>query len=153
MSKASRPLIRYVYVIGPTSGLQKIGIATDPQVRLSALQTASPLTLLIHAAIPVPFREAHAIERAAHKALASCCVRGEWFETTPAQAIVAAHNAAKPFIGQATPVPDPKVIWPSVASWRADRDRGLPLFDYSREHAQQPTPVGWWSKLRRSLQP
>ena len=48
------PIVRYVYVIGPTRGLQKIGMATDPRSRLAALQTASPVDLLIHAANAVP---------------------------------------------------------------------------------------------------
>jgi hypothetical protein len=49
------PVVRYVYVIGPARGLQKIGMAINPQARLAALQTASPVDLLIHAAMAVPF--------------------------------------------------------------------------------------------------
>ena len=60
-----RPLARFVYVIGPEQGLQKIGLATDPHARLATLRTASPFELHVHAAIPVPFRQAHAVEQRA----------------------------------------------------------------------------------------
>lgn len=55
-----------MYVIGPAQGLQKVGIATDPQLRLAALQTGNPVELSVRVAVPVPFGEAHAIERHAH---------------------------------------------------------------------------------------
>jgi hypothetical protein len=67
-------------VIGPTRGLQKIGMATDPQARLASLQTASPIDLLIHAAIAVPFGAAPDVEHQAHCLLGRMCVRNEWFE-------------------------------------------------------------------------
>ena len=91
-----RPPTRYVYVIGPETGLQKVGLATDPRARLAALQTASAHDLLLHVAVPVPFGEGHAAERRAHRALARCCVRNEWFDTTPAEAMAAVRSAAAP---------------------------------------------------------
>ena len=90
-----RPPQRFVYVIGPTSGLQKIGLATDPQARLAALKTASPFPLALHAAVAVPFGEAHAVEARAHTALASSRGAGEWFNVTPAEAIAAVKVAAR----------------------------------------------------------
>ena len=35
MSRRPPPPHRYVYVIGPSQGLQKVGIATDPKQRLA----------------------------------------------------------------------------------------------------------------------
>ena len=87
---------RYVYVIGPSQGLQKVGIATDPRQRLATLQTAVPFDLHLHLAVAVPFHEARAIERGAHRLLARSCVRNEWLETTPSEAIAAVHSATAP---------------------------------------------------------
>jgi hypothetical protein len=91
-----QPLNRYIYVIGPQQGLQKVGLATDPQTRLAALQTASPFNLQIHVAVQVPFAEAHTIERRAHRLLARSRIRSEWFQTSPGEAIAAVHAAAAP---------------------------------------------------------
>jgi hypothetical protein len=96
------PIVRYVYVIGPTRGLQKIGMATDPQTRLAALQTASPVDLLIHAAIAVPFGAAPDVEHQAHRLLGRMCVRNEWFEATPAEALFAVYTAALPWMEKLT---------------------------------------------------
>jgi hypothetical protein len=85
-------------VIGPTRGLQKIGMATDPQARLASLQTASPIDLLIHAAIAVPFGAAPDVEHQAHCLLGRMCVRNEWFEARPAEAPFAVYTAALPWM-------------------------------------------------------
>jgi hypothetical protein len=80
-----------------------VGLATDPQLRLAALQTASPFGLQIHAAVQVPFAEAHTIERRAHRLLATSRVRREWFRTSPGEAISAVHLAAAPAIARTGP--------------------------------------------------
>ncbi len=95
-SPRPKPPHRYVCVIGPAAGLQKVGLATDPRSRLAALQTACPFDLLLHVAVAVPFGEAHAIERRTHRALARACVRNEWFSVTPAEAVTAVRAAADP---------------------------------------------------------
>jgi hypothetical protein len=95
-----QPIVRYVYVIGPTHGLQKIGMAINPQARLAALQTASPVDLLIHAAIAVPFGAAPDVEHQAHRLLGRMCVRNEWFEATPAEALFAVYTAALPWMAR-----------------------------------------------------
>ena len=136
----------FVYVIGPEKGLQKIGLATDPHARLAALRTASPFELHVHAAIPVPFRQAHAVEQRAHKLLAGCRVRNEWFETTPADAVAAIQVAAAPLIGKVTTAPEPAKIWPPASQWRISRapqaprraEQGLPLFEFSRPGPTHP---------------
>jgi hypothetical protein len=95
MSRSRRllPATRYIYVIGPQNGLQKVGFATDPRSRLASIQTASPIDLVLHASIAVPFGQAHSVERLAHEMLAHCRARNEWFDTTPAEAIAAVHAA------------------------------------------------------------
>jgi hypothetical protein len=69
----------------------KIGISNnDPQARLSGLQVSSPFELHFIAAYyahsPVP------IERALHKALAYCRIRGEWFQDTNGDVIKIFHE-------------------------------------------------------------
>ncbi len=96
MPTRSPPPWRYVYVIGPAIGLQKVGLATDPRQRLATLQTAVPFNLVLHAAVRVPFAEAHKVERRAHRLLADVCARNEWFHATPAEAIAAVEEAARP---------------------------------------------------------
>jgi hypothetical protein len=122
-SPRPQPIVRYVYVIGPTRGFQKIGIATNPQSRLAALQTASPVDLLIHAAIAVPFRAAPDVEHQAHRLLGRMCVRSEWFEATPAEALFAVYTAALPWMEKLT-------IWrpvePLIASVSASTSTPLP---------------------------
>ena len=115
MSRRPPPPHRYVYVIGPSQGLQKVGIATDPKQRLATLQTAVPFDLHLHLAVAVPFHEAHAIERRAHRLLARSCVRNEWFEATPAEAIAAVQSATAPREA-AKPTPQP-----TPAEWRINR--------------------------------
>ncbi len=117
----SKPPHRYVYVIGPAAGLQKVGIATDPRSRLAALQTAVPFNLILHAAVRVPFAQAHAVERRAHKLLADVCARNEWFHCTPEKAIAAVQEAATP----SKPIP-PEWRPASVLAG------ALPLFAYRR---------------------
>ncbi len=114
------PAHRFVYVIGPHVGLQKVGIATDPKQRLATLQTACPFDLYLHLAVAVPFGEAHAIERGAHRHLARSCVRNEWFEATPKEAIEAVEAAAKPR-------PSSHQLHHSTpAEWRISRDSRRP---------------------------
>ncbi len=136
-----RPPHRFVYVIGPAVGLQKVGLATDPKARLAALRTACPFDLVLHVAVPVPFGEAHAVERAAHVALAAYRAAGEWFETTPGAAVAAVQKAA----GSAVEGASVQLV---PAKWRAPRVtvEALPLFAYERTRPRQPVsrrPL-WW---------
>ena len=106
-------LTRYIYVIGPAHGMQKVGLATDPRTRLSALQTACPFELVLHACVAVPFAEARAVEGRAHQLLAASRARCEWFETTPAAAVAAIHAA----VAQTPPQPVSEQTG-SPAAWR-----------------------------------
>jgi hypothetical protein len=135
MKQRPRPPLRFVYVIGPASGHQKVGLATDPRSRLATLQTACPFTLVIHAAVPVPFVEAHEVERRAHRALSQCKVLNEWFDTTPEAAVAAVRAAARvsggdvvvPSDHTALPLfafsgPRPAPAQSRAPAWRAIRD-------------------------------
>lgn len=64
-----------VYCIGPVAGPLKIGWSTDPEKRLSELQTGNAETLVIHAIFP----GSQAIERGLHELFADQRLRGEWF--------------------------------------------------------------------------
>jgi hypothetical protein len=133
------PIVRYVYVIGPQKGLQKIGMATDPQIRLATLQTASPHDLLIHAAIAVPFGAAPDVEGQAHRLLGRMCVRNEWFDITPAEALFAVYTAALPWMERRTSrlakpptYPETPNLPPALTSFtptgRSASEDMLPLF-------------------------
>ena len=93
MTRRTPPANRYVYVIGPPVGIQKVGIATDPKRCLATLQTACPFDLFMHLTVAVPFAEVRVIERQAQRLLARSCVRNEWFETTAKEAITAVQKA------------------------------------------------------------
>lgn len=93
MTAPTKPTVRYVYVIGPETGLQKVGLATNPRARLAHLQTGNPLDLILHASVPVPFDEGLLVEQRAHRLLVRSCIRNEWFETTPEDAAAAVHAA------------------------------------------------------------
>jgi hypothetical protein len=134
-ARRNPPPHRFVYVIGPTVGLQKIGLATDPRARLAALQTASPFQLLLHGAVRVPFGEAHAVEQAAHRALAGCRASGEWFRTTAGEAVAAVRGAAA--------ADSPAVL---------HKDMPLPLFAYTAQSppgARRSSPTLRWIALRQ----
>ncbi len=125
-SPRPQPLTRFVYVIGPEQGLQKIGLATDPRSRLATLQTASPFDLLLHASVAVPFGAAPAIERQAHRLLVRSCIRNEWFDTTPDEATAAVHTAAAPWLKKATPATTPTAHL-SPSEWRISRAERRPV--------------------------
>ena len=120
-------LTRYIYVIGPAHGAQKVGLATDPRTRLSALQTACPFELVLHACVAVPFAEARSVEGRAHQLLAATRARNQWFEATPAEAVAAIHAAVAQI-----PLQPIGIQASSSAAWRIS-----PLH-HSRP---EPTPI------------
>ncbi len=158
MTRRAPPANRFVYVIGPPVGLQKVGIATDPRQRLATLQTACPFDLFLHLAVAVPFGEAHAIERRAHRLLARSCVRNEWFETTREEAIGAVQTAVagRPKSAAAAPTEwqSPRVkavpaVGPLLAAGRQFRPEAafhkpvapLPLFEFRRSEPDEQAQV------------
>jgi hypothetical protein len=69
-----------VYAIGSGKAV-KVGYARNVARRLAELQTGSPEELIIWTTLTrLTRKEAQEIERRAHKALADCRTRGEWFK-------------------------------------------------------------------------
>ena len=96
---------RFVYVIGPETGAQKVGVTNSPELRRVALSVGGK-ALRIHATVAVQAIEALAVERYAHCLLYDHHVRGEWFDVSPQVATEAiclaatriANGEAPPFI-------------------------------------------------------
>ena len=112
---------RFIYVIGPLEGAQKVGLTTDPKARLATLQTGCPQELVIHVAVRVPFGEAHVVERRAHRMLERSRVKNEWFDLKPNDAIEAVLEATKA-VEVSLPLPCPSSL------------EGLPLFAFRQPH-------------------
>jgi hypothetical protein len=69
-----------LYIIGDTDGrFVKIGIAREPESRLSSLQTGCPHKLIILALFNIPNAK---VERKLHACLSPYRIQGEWFELT-----------------------------------------------------------------------
>ncbi len=79
-----KALQRFIYVIGPLDGAQKVKLAINPEGRLARLQTGCPHELVLQVAFRLLFDEALSIERRTHRLLERCYAREEWFDTTPA---------------------------------------------------------------------
>ena len=80
----------HVYVIGPSGGPFKIGVATNLRRRLEGIQTSHPHPLDCAAAYRFPSLEkARSVERAMHAKFRGHCVRGEWFDVDPVNASAA----------------------------------------------------------------
>lgn len=107
MAKVAKlPAPAYVYVIGATDGPQKIGVASDVEARRVMLQTGNPAGLVVvhHWALPRP--AAFAIEGRAHWHLRDRHVRGEWFDVTPDEAILAVEAARRDWLTDAPDAPE-----------------------------------------------
>jgi hypothetical protein len=83
----------YLYIIGQyrndrIRGPVKVGIASAPWSRVTALQTGSPTPIAIYMAIHTDSRDtALAVERRMHERLAEHRMVGEWFDVNPASAL------------------------------------------------------------------
>lgn len=76
----------FLYVIGPLSGPQKIGISKNPQSRLRSLQTGHPSKLFLNHSIEVPDDRVRLLERMIHQDLSHRRTNGEWFDLSPTEA-------------------------------------------------------------------
>lgn len=83
-----------VYVITGAHNMCKIGISTDPELRLASLQTGSHVNLKIHYVLVVKSIDPRQIEMLAHKILDKYRCAGEWFDVTPQMAEDAVNQAA-----------------------------------------------------------
>lgn len=82
----------FLYVIG-SDNIQKIGYSKDVETRLKKLQTGNPETLVIHHKIQVSENRVRILEKKIHREMAYLRVRGEWFRTTPENAIAQVSHA------------------------------------------------------------
>lgn len=82
--RANRPVHVYVATDGQRT---KIGVASNPQRRMSGLRTAAPMVTLVHARQFDTRSTAIATERALHTKFAGKRVAGEWFAIDPAEAV------------------------------------------------------------------
>jgi hypothetical protein len=72
-----------VYVIS-SMGRAKIGIATNPEVRMGYLQLACPFELRLEISVGFPTRRAaRDVEKALHVQFAAHRLWGEWFSADP----------------------------------------------------------------------
>lgn len=91
-----KPGITAIYLIGRMGGPWKIGLATNPYVRMAELQTACPFQLQMYGYDYFPSREyARASEMSLHALFAADRLCGEWFDVVPYIAFVAIQNASR----------------------------------------------------------
>lgn len=82
--ESSKQASAYVYLIQAESGPVKIGIATDPNRRLSELQTANyELLTLLYRLECNSLTDAQQLETVLHRRYAQQRIRGEWFDSDP----------------------------------------------------------------------
>jgi hypothetical protein len=85
--------LQRLYVIGGDGGTVKIGRALLPEARCTQIKSDEQRALDV--LFQVFCLDAKAGERLAHRKLAAQRVNGEWFRTTPFEAIAAVHAAAE----------------------------------------------------------
>lgn len=83
-----------IYVITGAHNMCKVGISTDPELRLAALQTGSHVKLKLHYVLAVKSIDPRAIEALAHVILDKYRCSGEWFDIPPHIAEDAVNQAA-----------------------------------------------------------
>lgn len=83
-----------IYVITGAHNMCKIGISTDPELRLASLQTGSHVPLKLHYVLAVKTIDPRVIEAGAHRILDKYRLSGEWFDVTPQMAEDAVNHAA-----------------------------------------------------------
>ncbi len=86
-----------VYVVTGPHNMCKIGISTDPELRLAALQTGAHVPLKIHYVLAVASMDPRMIEAEAHRLLDKHRCAGEWFDVPPQMAEDAVNAAAAHF--------------------------------------------------------
>lgn len=70
----------YIYVIGPDQPPVKIGVTTDSNIRLKAIQTGNSQKLHIHYMEEVNSEHAYLYEKIIHRNLKLNNTHGEWFD-------------------------------------------------------------------------
>lgn len=77
----------YIYVIGPDKPPIKIGVTTDLDIRLKAIQTGNSQKLQVHYIEEVDPNHAYLYEKIIHKNLKLQNTHGEWFDISIEDAI------------------------------------------------------------------
>lgn len=90
----------FVYVIGITANPVKVGIARDPNERLSNLQIGCPDELTLHHTIRLPAGSVQEVETATHQALKEHHRRGEWFNVDADHAFHTVTEIAVPIVAR-----------------------------------------------------
>jgi len=137
--KASECVRRFVYVIGSEAGLQKVGLARDPQNRLRNLQCGNHSPLRLVAAFSVSPALAHPTEAYAHYLLRSARAHGEWFAVSPDGAASAVEEAVTAVAEGKRPPSAPTV--PSIG-----RKRGRPKLE------GKPTQIRLTTNQRQDIE-
>lgn len=88
---------QYIYVMKSESGLVKIGVSINPDVRRSAIETGNGFHVAI-VKLFGPFNGATKVECSAHGLLRDSRVRGEWFACSVEAAINAVNSALASFV-------------------------------------------------------
>ena len=86
-----------IYVITGAHNMCKIGISSDPEFRLAALQTGAHVPLKLHYVLAVKTIDPRQIEALAHHMLDKYRCAGEWFDCTPQMAEDAVNQSAEHF--------------------------------------------------------
>jgi hypothetical protein len=86
---------RVLYMIGPSDGPKKIGIASDPASRLQNLQIGCWLELRLWWSVPLPPGLDMDFEARVHRVLKLHHIRGEWFNVEPANTLVLVESLLK----------------------------------------------------------
>lgn len=94
----------FVYLIGTTGGLYKIGHAGNLSVRFASLRGSSPASLFLWRAWPTFNR--HAIEKSLHRTFKAYRRQGEWFALPSIEAV---HAAISPLLLPETPYDDTRI--------------------------------------------
>ena len=85
-----------VYVISASNGLCKVGISSDPELRLATLQTGSAYPLKIEYVLATD-TDTRMIEGEVHRRLDKFRCAGEWFDVPANVAIASLINVAEDF--------------------------------------------------------
>jgi hypothetical protein len=92
-SEAAREAHKWVYVFRAAHGV-KVGITgVDVEMRRRGIEMAAGVEVELVAAFAVPRHRAGVVEMSAHRALAEQRTLGEWFSSSPAEAVAAVRAA------------------------------------------------------------
>jgi hypothetical protein len=114
----------FIYIIQADNGLVKVGVSTNPSVRLAQLQRASAAHLSL-AYVGALRCNGFAVEAAAHRTLADYRFEGEWFNCPPDMA-VAAIAAAAYRLGEPIASGDPRLADEAIRIAAATNDMARP---------------------------